>query len=261
MTDTPPIPPRATRRFGCLSILLLLLTIALLSVAGMIWLARSEPAQWREVNDAIAAVPPAEQEKRAVSLEQRLVGESQGLDSKKGPVITRTTDLAAPVERSISISVTDANIWLATRLEGTLAQSKQAMPKIMSEPRVWIEDGQIVLSARVKLPVAGIEGVVSFPLETAMQPDGKVMLKVAKVRTGKLRVPSGVIADQVRDELKDAQAGIARQIGDAFDGVAIDPVFPDAGDKNRQTRVLDFQVHPDKVDMRLRNEAKPKGTK
>jgi len=255
-SQVPPPPAPRKRRFGCLSIVLTLLTLIILAVAVAIWMAKSEPAEWLEVNKMIADATPEEKSQRAESLEKRFVGESQGIDTKTGPVITPGFDPSAPTERDISISVADANIWLATRLEKTLANQNSAMPKAIADPRVWIEDGQVVLSAKVELPGANINGVISVALEASMQPDGQMAMKVAKVRAGKLPLPSGVVADQLREEFKNAEANAVQMIGKAFDGMTIDPVFPDAGDKSRETRILDFKIHPDRVDLKLRNTKK-----
>lgn len=260
MSDTPaPASPAAAprKRFGCLSIILGLVAVLLLAAAVAIWMAKSEPAAWTDVNEKLAALSVQEKEDRAESLQKRLLGESQGFDAAIGPVVTPGIDLTQPIERDVTITVADANIWLATRLEDTLAQAKTALPKVMSDPRVWIEGEQIVLSARVELPDVNINGVVSFGLAAQMQPDGRLTLRIDSVRTGKLPVPQAIVAEQVREELKDVQAEAVKMVGQAFDGVTIDPVFADQGDKSRQTRVLAFKIHPDRVELKLRNE--PKG--
>jgi len=259
-STTPPDAPAAPRRrwFGCLSIVLALVAIVILAVALALWMAKSEPAEWREMNAMIAGLTIEEKAKRADGLEASIGNASQGIDGKTGPVVTPNTKSSDIVERDLSVGVADVNIWLATKLDAWLANQGSTMPKIVSDPRVWIEEEQIVLSARVLLPGANIDGVVSFGLEAQMREDGQIAMKIAKVRTGKLRVPTGVVADQLKEEFKNAQAGAVQMIGKAFDGMTLDPVFPDGGDKNRSTRVVDFKIHPDRVDLKIRNGPKDK---
>lgn len=252
MTDAATIEPiRKKRRFGCMSICMTLLAIVLLTAAVAIWMAKSEPARLAEVNQAMALLEPDEQIRRADDLEARLLSAMQGIDAKKGPDVKAGADPNRVIEQHLSISTIDANLWLLNKMDGWLANQKAALPSVLADPRVWIEDEQLVLSSRVKLPV--VQGVISFALDAAMQDDGKMALKVEKIRTGKLRIPGGLVADQVRDEFKNAPTDFAKTLGQAFDGITIDPVFPDAGDPNRASRITRFKISADRVDLTIRN--------
>ena len=255
MTDTTPAPaPVKKRRFGCLSMIMLLLSILLLGAAVAIWMAKSDPPQLKELNQTIAKIQPQEQLKRADDLEARVVSALQGIDSKTGPIVTPKTNGSEVIDSELSISAIDANLWLSTKFDQWLKNQKAALPEMMSEPRVWIEDEKLVLSSRLSLPA--VQGVVSFVLDGQINPDGQMALKIVKIRTGTLRLPGGIVADQVRDEFKNAQSGIVKMIGDSFDGMTIDPVFPDAGDKNRMSRITDFKIHADRIDVKIRNGSK-----
>lgn len=255
MSETIPAPaPAKKRRFGCLSMIMLLLSLLLLGAAVGIWMAKSDPAQLKQLNETMAAIKPEEQAQRADALEARVVSAMQGIDSKTGPVVTPKTNASEIIDREISISAIDANLWLATKFDQWLTNQKAAMPEMLSDPRVWIEDEKLVLSSRLKLPA--LQGVVSFVLDGKMNPDGQMALKIVKIRTGTLRLPGGLVADQVRDEFKNAQSGIVKMIGDSFEGMTIDPVFPDAGDKSRMSRIMDFKIHADRIDLKIRNGPK-----
>ena len=247
-------PVKKKRRFGCLSILMTLFAIVLLAAAVMIWMAKSEPAELAQVNNAMAQITPQEQLKRADDLEARFVSAMQGIDSSKGPDVNASLDPNRVTEVQLSISTIDANLWLANKMEGWLKNQKTMLPEVLADPRVWIEQEQLVLSSRVKLPV--VQGVVSFVIDAKLQEDGKLALKVEKVRTGKLRLPTNVVADQVRDEFKNAQAGFVKTLGEAFDGMKLDPVFPDAGDPKRASRIIKFNITGDRLDMTIRNGPK-----
>lgn len=245
------------RRFGCLSIFLTLLTFFLLGAAVLIWLAKSEPAGYREANEMIESMTDAEKGQRADAFFNALANTAQGIDAGKvavRPGVRVAADSRRVYERDLSVSVVDANIWLATRLEALLANQNAKMPAAMSDPRVWIDDGQIVLSARVDLP--GLKGVVSMNLSARMTDEGKLAAKIERVRTGKVSVPVGAtgLADKLRNELRQAQDKVLQQLANIFEGVEIDPVWPESGNKARQVRVLKFDIQPDRIDLRLRHE-------
>ncbi len=257
MTDaaaSAPEPVKKKRRLGCLSILLSLLAIVLLVAAIVIWMAKSEPVQLAQVNQAMAQLSPEDQLKRADDLEARFLAVMQGFDAKTGPDVKASLDPNRIVEQTLTISAIDANLWLANKFEGWLAQQRTNLPETLADPRVWIEEGQLVLSSRIKLPA--VQGVVSFTFDTQMQEDGQMVLKVDKIRTGKLRLPTGIVSDQIQDQLKNAREGFTKTLSDAFEGMTFDPVFPDAGDPQRASRITAFKISDDQVEMTIRNGPK-----
>ena len=245
-------PPRK-RRFGWGKLFLLMLVV-LLSAGGVaVWLVLSEPDGWKEVTRLVGQVPADQQALLGENLQKQFFNALQGIDSKSGIDVQtiNVADLDAVRDVKLSIPVREANLWLMTQLPQLLKNQNRAMPNGIADPRVWIEGKQLVLSCRVNL--AGIKGIVSFGLETKLQEDGKLAMKVGRVQTGKLRVPSGVVASAVRDEFKKAKDEVVQRLGDAFDGTTFDPVFQDPADPNRQSRIIGFEIHPDRLDLTLRN--------
>ncbi len=257
--------PGRSRRFGCMAAALGCVAVVLLVVAVVMWMARSAPSEWNEIHEMIAQVPPQERIQIADALESRLGREAQGL----APEGTGSAVAAPPpptdfrsmqqqvIERNISIPMRDANIWLATKLPAWMANQKAELPAGVSDPRVWVQDGELVMSLRLSL--AGYSGVMSMGVTAEMRPDGKMLVTAKRARAGRLPISRGIIADELKAELEKAESQATRQLADVFEGMVFDPVWPEPGNERaRQVRILDFQLHADRIDLKVRNGPKEK---
>lgn len=236
--------------------MILIAFLLLLAGGGVaVWLAFAEPAGWADVTRLINEVPEGERAAVGEGLQKRFFNALQGLDGSTDVNVPAGTDVGEELDRvrevKLSIPVRDANLWLMTQLPSLLKNQNGSMPKGIADPRVWIENSQLVLSCRVSL--AGINGIASFGLESKLLEDGQLSLKVNRVQTGKLRVPAAAVAAAVEEEFKKAKDEVVRRVGDAFDGTTIDPIFADPGDPKRETRIINFKIHPDRLDLTLRN--------
>lgn len=255
MTETTtPAPAKKKRRFGCLSILLTLAALALLAAAVAFYLARSAPEQWTKVNTMLDGLSAEQKRQRADAIETLFIS-GTGLESKDDLDIKPDIDLEQErnrvFEKTIVLPVDDANIWLATKLEDYLEQQNAQLPPGLSQPRVWIENGDLVLSARAAFE--GIDGVINLSLAGQMMDDGKLRLRVTRLRSGKLPLPRGVIVDRIRAGAGDPHNEVVRHILDAFKETVIDPAWTAPADETRQVRVTGFDIHPDRVELRIRN--------
>lgn len=255
--------PGRTRRFGCMAAALTCTAAAFLVIAALIWMSRSAPSAWNEIDQMIAQMPADERQQVADALESKLSREVQGVAPPSTPSATPTprppTDFRTMqnqvVERNISIPIRDANIWLATKLPAWMANQKAELPAGVTDPRVWVQDGELVMSLRLSL--AGYSGVVSMGVAAQMRPDGKMTLTASRARAGRLPISRGVIADELKAELAKAESQATRQLADVFEGMVFDPVWPEPGNERaRQIRILDFQLHADRIDLKVRNGPK-----
>ena len=187
--------PGRSRRFGCLAAALVCAAIVFLVAAVVMWMARSAPSEWTAIHEMIAQMPDEEKLQVADALESRLSREAQGVmpASITPPSVVAPrppTDFRAMqqqvVERNISIPIRDANIWLATKLPAWLANQRAELPAGVSDPRVWVQDGELVMSLRLSL--AGYSGVVSMGVTAQMRPDGKLLVTAGRARAGRLPI-------------------------------------------------------------------------
>ena len=256
---TPPPAPKKKRRFGCLSIFLTGLALLLLAVSVALWLAWSAPEQWKAVQRMLGSLTHEEKIRRASNLENMFANEAQGI---RGPADVRVlpdVDVAKErdklIEGTIIVPIEDVNIWLATKLPQWLDNQNASLPAGLSDPRVWVEDERLVLSTSAELN--GMSGVVSVTLDARMREDGKLELKVANVYGGKLPLPPGAVEAALRQQLEKNGSHVARRVAEAFNGTVIDPVWDDPANKTlRQGRLIGFEIFPDRVELKVRNEPK-----
>lgn len=254
MSESSAPAPRKRRRFGCVPIILTLLTLFILGLAVAYWLARSAPEEWTRANERLEAIPQEERQRRADALENMFAS------SPDRSQITHETnvddEVNRVVERTITVPVEDANIWLATKLPQWLENQNESMPEGLDQPRVWIDDGELVLSFRAD--VEGISGVVSTNLKAELLDNGNLGLEITGVRTGKLPIPAGAIIDQVRRHAGDEAAeGVMDQLAAAFDGTELEPVWDETGnEETRQVRLIGFDVREEEVELKLRHGPK-----
>lgn len=240
---------RPKRRIRWSSVFLTLLAILLLLVAYGWHLHRSVPAQWDQMNETLSTMSEEELANAAQSIETLIVNESQGIDSDQGPSVQ--PNLGNEVtERRVVIPVKDANIWLSTRLHQLLANQNASMPYWLRQPRVWIDDGQLVLSGR--LNTSKLRGVVSVYLDGKMLEDGTLRLQATKARSGRLPIPTGMLENLLREKVRETGDADLRQVADLFKGVVVDPVMRSWNDDRRKLRLLELELFEDRVEMLIR---------
>lgn len=243
-----PEPETRKRRIRWQTVVLTLLAVLLLLIAYGWHLHRSEPEMRQAVDRVIEGMTEEELTSLAQSIESLVVNESQGIDSTKGP--SATVDPNEITERRVVIPIKDANIWLATRLNQLLANQNAKMPRWLRQPRVWIDDGELVLSGR--LNTSNLKGVVSVYLAGEMLEDGQLRLQATGAKSGRLPIPTGMIESLLRDKVRESGDADIKQLGELFSGIVVDPEMRSWSDKQRKIRLLDFEVFEDRLELLIR---------
>jgi uncharacterized protein YpmS len=84
------------------------------------------------------------------------------------------------------------NGWLALQLAEVYAD---ALPEVISEPRVAIDDDRLTLGFRARR--GGVETIVSADASVMLTDDGEVAIRLHSVQAGALPLPVMQIADDV----------------------------------------------------------------
>lgn len=234
-----------------------LLVIAALSIAGGVgyWMWSSEPDYWQARNAQLESVPEPQLRQQAEDLEQRVVGTLTAVHPPTHEPMQPTPagDTAATVPpdatntaggadvRTITMSFDDVNAWLATRLDGWLANQGEELPPQVSRFMLTAEGDDLVLAFLVDSPQ--VRQVVSVIFNVQVLRGGQARLRVVEVRGGTLPMPVDALMTQLEEQAPtgvddEAVARLAR----ALDGETFDPLHEI--DKARQARLLALDVSP-----------------
>lgn len=98
-----------------------------------------------------------------------------------------TTTTSRP-GNAITISFTDEEINALIEDWTKLPDVRQIYERFMTEPRIAIQDGNLILAGKVK----DLSAVASLHFEPKIDPQGMLSLKLVKILAGKLRLPAAV---------------------------------------------------------------------
>jgi len=144
----------------------------------------STPATYRPADPTDAAVVA-----RGEALENAAISQLSAV--RPAAEAATPTDGYASAPWSVSLSQSDANAWLATRLMEWLASRGSALPQGFSAPAVSITSNNITVSAAAEYPL-GI-AIISIDARTWVAPSGELMIQLGGVRAGRLPLPAAAI--------------------------------------------------------------------
>ena len=255
---------RRGRRFRQLVLIALILVLTALGV-WLYLLYHSTPAYWLENQQFLERTRPEELNAMAHDLEVQVLR----LQSYKGPlpghapapdrgteppVEAKNRIAAAKNERTIRMSVAQANAWLATKLPKWLAHQNWQMPDQISRPMIHVEDNNLVLGFKWDSPE--ISNVFSIVLGVSMTEDGMVRIQRKTIRWGQLPVPYEFLVKHLHKRSSARKRRVVEWITQMSDGTPQTPVFPHAGDGTNSTRLrlLDLRLENDQIEVTLRVE-------
>ena len=236
-----------TRRRRRWPMVLLVLLGLLAAAAAWAWLKwSSTPAFWTRTQQTMGTLTAAQRQAIAASLEAKVTAALTKYDP--------TEDPDAPKDRTLEITTAEANAWVQERLPMWLANRGAALPPELSQPTVAVEDGRVVVAARVE--AEGLAQVVSVWAKPALDASGMLRLSDVRVRGGELPLPAKGVIDRFGRHVpadRRPQVDAARQ---ALSGAAVEAVF-DPGD-DRVVRFTDVDVMEDRVVLTFHHERKAK---
>ncbi len=156
-------------------------------------------------------------------------------------------------ERTITLTLNEINAWLRTELPHQIRAAGQEWPKELSDPGLAVEGENLVVFCRAE--VGHFSQIISIVFTLKFEDDQPATVRVLQARGGRLPVPRSLIAQVGGENPNDRINEFVR----AFDGQTFDPILDFVfTDDLRQARVVDMQVHHDRIDFRVRIERKGK---
>jgi hypothetical protein len=188
-------------------VIAILLTCAL--IGGANWLISRNPSWWRDVKPLDPETSyTAEQVENGVvtqlSLARPADGESKGYKSQPW---------------SVSLTDSDANAWLATRLKQWTENRGVAWPAGISDPQVSFSEGVVHLGVRTH------GQVVSVALAPTFRPDGSLWLAVEGTALGGLPLPTDHVLTNIESGARTPKTQHALDIIQGKEALLKDPVI------------------------------------
>ncbi len=228
-------PRRRWLRFGCAAVVLLLLIG--LGVLGVgYYLSTRTPAGFAQATGSIAAVPAPQQQQTAQSLEKRTTSEIT--DRRPAEAWTYRLDWA------------EANAWLAQRLRPWAASRDMPIPSQIGRAAVWTDEGRIALGVEVN--ANPVNQVLSLGVETTLDEQGQLIIRLAHIRAGRLPLPADAVIERLGLKQHPQFAEFAPFIEQATTGIPLRPAQPI--DPTRQVRITDLEVDDQGITLTLVTE-------
>ena len=223
---------------------LLLTTIAALTIVGGIgyWMWQGTPEHWAAQQRFRADAGEKELARLAAAAENRAVSRITDID-------TRATDGVS--RRTLRLSFDQINAWLDRRLDDWLSNQGAEMPAGLESPMLTSESGDLVLSFRAR--TAQLDQVISVVFGAAVQPDGRVRLRVKQVLGGRLPMPVDRVIGQVARQLEDSGEASSGHVRRVLNGEPAGPLVMRI-DGSRRARLVDLAVREDGVTVTLNVE-------
>ncbi|MBI1336599.1 MAG: hypothetical protein GC164_06520 [Phycisphaera sp.] len=231
-TQTPPRRAPRPMRFIFTRIVLVLVAMLIAVGGGAYLLSRGTPGYWKKAQRAIDNTPTDQLSARGEALQQRVFNTF----SRLGP--TGSGDGLS----QLRIGVDEANAWLRTQLPYWQESRGRSMPAGVSQPMVAIQDGRVVLAFRFERE--SFDQVVSLFFDVKLVEAGRVRVKLAGVRGGRLPIPIQTLAKMA--DPSDAKGGFLTA---AIEGTTFDAVVRDS---QHEVAVVGIDVEKDAVVFTLR---------
>jgi len=265
------------KRLIKLAALFLLVGVVLLGagVGWAYWRYNSDPAYWNANEDFLRSRSSEGLDQLAASVERRFTSQAsaarplsttrdlvrQGMAQAGSPDGAVVRDAAEPktgegaagasidqTPRTISVTLEEANAWLATRADAWLRNQGLAMPPGVSEPMISVEDGNLV--AAFRLQRGRIDRPISMVLDVAILPDGQARTRLLEMRGGELPLPVNKLADRFKEQASPRQREMIEKAMQLYDGHTFDPIFE--LDAKRDLRVTNLQLSRSSVELTVK---------
>lgn len=263
----------------CGGVALLLLIAAIVAGGAAFYLWRSEPSYWQAHQQFRSRTTPQERQNMADQLVNRIARtvsdpeealepwQLADVDEEESPPATPAppavavqADGATPVnhadrppaprQRRLAATFDEINAWLDERSAAYLANQGKSLPASISGLMLTAQGQNLVLA--FQLDTDEIQQVVSVVFEPRLLPDGRMQVRIASIRGGRLPMPTDKLLEQLQQELDDDASAEADLLATILEGRPFEPVWPVDG--SRQGRLTDLAISPEGVDLRFRVE-------
>jgi hypothetical protein len=269
-TNKPGNAPKRESRRGRRNIMLIVLGLGLLLAVIGYSLWRSEPAYWKRNQQFLKGRDNVTLLQMADEFEKKLLaattaidpgapvppsqsatgGSGEGAVAATAPVGPLTQAPQTAVQpRLISITMDEANAWLASNLDGYLRNQKVRLPREISDMMLATEGGSLVLALKYTSPT--LTQVISAPLRINVLPDGRASISLGTLRAGSLPAPGAAqLMAGLAERTGGPQAVMVTRV--LMNGEPFDPVR--SIDRRRGVRLMEVKVRDGAIDITLRTE-------
>jgi uncharacterized protein YpmS len=215
-TTSPGKPKRSLGKTIKRLTLLALLAVAV--TAGVIfYLARSEPAYWKEHQQFLRESTPQQIERLAEQVDTQLTAlanlgldeaasqaetATQTLDSlavdESKPTKTKPEDVRINTDKTITLSNDQLAAIVQTRMDEWMNDRGYIKPPEITDPLITVDGGDLVMAFAFE--VGGFSSVISGKFGLKIRDDGKATLAMKRFLVGRLPVPADAIGEHLRQK-------------------------------------------------------------
>jgi hypothetical protein len=258
--QTKPARPRRLRRFMKRAVLLTLLLVTL-AVAAMTYLARSEPAYWKEHRAFIRQSSPEQIDRLAQEVQTQLdTLTNLGITQAKADQFTsgsagagqdnvKPEDVRINEDQTLTLTNPQLAAVVQTRLDQWMKERGYVRPKEITDPMVAVDDGKLVMA--FELDAGGFTSIISGKFKLTIQDDGMAELSLKRFLVGKLPVPANAIGEHLRK--KSGNDERAAKVGDWLEKLQhfkFKPVLE--LEHRRRARVQDYKLLESGLELTVR---------
>jgi len=207
------IKPGRTRRIIKRAIGLTLLSITL-AVAVMFYLARSEPAHWKEHQAFLQSSSPDQIKQLADGVQSQLqalanlgivqaeINPSASFSVGDDPTQQNVKPQDVHINEDKTLTLTNPQLAAVVQsgLDKWMRDRGYIKPKEITDPMVAVDDGELVMAFRFRSD--GFTQIISGKFDLKINDDGMAELSMTRFLVGKLPVPANAIAEYLRKSAK-----------------------------------------------------------
>jgi len=244
--------PRKLRKLIKRTILLSLLTLTIVAVV-MFYLARSEPAHWKEHQAFIHQTSPEQIAQLTDDVQSQLdLLANLGIDQSKNHETTsfsigddpllegvRPEDVHINQDQTLTLTNDQLAAVVQTRLDGWMQERGYIKPPEIKDPMIAVDDGKLVMA--FELDAGGFKSVISGKFELTIKEDGTAELSLKRFLVGKLPVPANAIGEHLRKQSNGDER--AAKVGDWLEKLqqfTFKPVLE--LENRRRARIQDYKL-------------------
>lgn len=259
------------------------LLIALVAVALVVgtafFLARSEPAHWKEHQQFLAETSPQQIEALAMQVQEKLkelanfgledtsgnktsvtnwvqsLTQSQetmtedGTQSETEQPKVKPEDVRINIEKTLTLNNEQLAAVVQTRMDDWMQQRGYVRPKEIKDPMIAVRGGQLVMAFRMQSGL--FTAVISGKFNLNILDNGMAELTLNQFLVGKLPVPANALGEHLRKQAGgDSRAAEAGEWLGKLQYLQIKPVLE--LEHRRRARVMDYKLHNDGLDLQVR---------
>ena len=241
-------PGRTVKRLT----LTILLAVAV-TTGVVVYLARSEPAYWKQHQRFLQETSPQQIEQLAEQVDVQLEALANlGLDETKHPSDAPTQPLLSPdqasakpqdihinADQTITLSNDQLAAVVQTRMDDWMNDRGYVRPPEIADPMITVDQGKLVMAFSFQL--GGLSSVISGKFNLTIRDDGMAVLSMKRFLVGKLPVPADALGEHLRT--KSGGNERAAQVGrwlEKLQHLEFKPVIE--LDHRRRARVQDYKL-------------------